>query len=128
MAIDLTSLKQDTSSIIDDWEDTVTWFVATTALVTNGGGERRKTWASHLTTTADVQVLESVFTGTRRRASITEGGAEFQAELMVVHRQGVNVAEGMRFTFQNKLQYARAIDHEEDHLMVFCSRKTRDDG
>ena len=117
----LTDVQADTSNILADWQETVSLARATVCVTT--AGEEVPTWATSLVTKADVQSIRA-----GRRTRLLEAGLEFTPEYQVYFRQGVDVLEGDRFSFDGFTVYVDMVLRQEDKLVAISSRRSKDGG
>lgn len=121
MALDQSAMRADTSNIIDDWTETISFLRATHASITGYGGEFTQTYSTNLTTGCDVQPMNP-----RSRPLITLAGQQFQPDVMVILRHGSDVVSGDRFTFAGDLHYIQHVRPDEDKVIAWASAKALD--
>lgn len=115
----LTDVRADTSNILADWQEAITFERCTASIST--GGEEALTWSTNLVTVGDVQAVRM-----QRRAVIAPGGFEFSPEYQVFIRHGLDVKEGDRFTQDGFKIYVNSIVRDEDKLLLLGARRSKD--
>lgn len=119
----LTDVRGDTSNIISDWGETITFQRATNAVIANSGGELSQTWYTSLVTSCDVQEIEVPSKG---RAEIDIGGFGFAPEKAVYLRHGLDVREGDRFSADGFYFNVNMVVRDEDKIIAMAKRKEKE--
>ena len=118
----LTDVQADTSNILADWEESVTWEREPDAGASTAG-EEIGDWVTNLVTSGDWQSIRA-----GRRTRILEAGLEFSPEYQGYFRQGVDIKEGDRTTIDGFTVYADMVLRQEDKTVVIASRYSKDGG
>lgn len=115
----LTDIQGDTSNVLSDWDEAITFYRCTAEVST--AGEGISTWSTSLVTIGDVQAVEG-----GRRGESAVPGYEWAPDFKVFMRKGIDVQAGDRFKHEGLTLYVQRLRYDEDKLVVYASRRMKD--